>query len=80
MRDAARAVIGELDTRHTAVLLGLQSGQTSAALAAELQVSPATITNDKAAIANLVARYSENDSERDELLKKVADLLYEESA
>lgn len=80
LREAAGAVIGELDARQTAVLLGLQSEQTSAALAAELNCSPATITNDKAAIAKLVARYSENDSERDQLLKKVADVLYEEGA
>jgi hypothetical protein len=80
LRDTAKTVLGELTARQADVLLGTRAGESLDSLAQRHSCSPATIYNEQRRIASIVLRYSENNNERDRLLKIAGDLLYEDSA
>jgi hypothetical protein len=74
LTDAARSVIAELTARQIEVLR-LSESDTVDQMARALQCSVGTVHNEQRRIAAAIERSAEPD-EREELLKKVADLLY----
>lgn len=74
LTDAARSVIAELTARQIEVLR-LSESATVDEMARALRCSVGTVHNEQRRIAATIERSSEPD-EREELLKKVADLLY----
>ena len=74
LTDAARSVIAELTARQIEVLR-LSESATVDEMARALQCSVGTVHNEQRRIATTIERSCEPD-EREELLKKVADLVY----
>lgn len=79
LRESALTVVADLTARQVAVLLGRRAEETWDALAEELGCSPATIANEERRIAATVERHSENEHEKQQLLRITGDLLYEKS-
>jgi hypothetical protein len=75
LRDAARAVLAELTPRRAEVLRR-SADETVEQMAKALECSVGTIHNEQRRIGSLIDGMTENDEERDALLKIVSDLLY----
>jgi hypothetical protein len=74
----ARAVIAELSPRQCDVVLGARGGERQAAIGNRLGCSEGTVSNELHRIGQVVDRYSEDQDERDMLLRIVGDQLYEQ--
>jgi Sigma-70, region 4 len=75
LRDTARSILDELSSRQQQVLK-LTGSLSIAEMAAELGCSVGTIANEQRRAGDLFRRLSEDDDERDRLLKIAVDLLY----
>jgi hypothetical protein len=78
LRESARFVVAELSARQRAVLQA-SADATVAEMAEALGCSVGTIINEQRRIGLLVARLSEDDAERDELLNMTRDTTYVEA-
>jgi len=77
LRETARAVLAQLTARQIEVLrLSDDEDQTIESIATALACSVGTVANERTRIAGAITRFSENDEERETLLKIVSDLLY----
>jgi hypothetical protein len=76
VRETAVAVLAELTPRQVLVLRRSADEETVVQIAAAVGCSAGTVVNEQRRIGELVARMSENDSERDQLLNILADLVY----
>jgi DNA-binding CsgD family transcriptional regulator len=79
LRDAARAVVAELAPRQLEVLRRTIGDESVDAIGEALGCSVGTVVNERRRVGAVIARMSEDDEEREALLKFIADLLYGES-
>jgi hypothetical protein len=76
LRETAVAVLAELSARQALVLRGTAEERPVTEIAALAACSAGTVINEQRRIGQLLARVSENESERDRLLNVLADLVY----
>ncbi len=79
LRDTARAVVAELTPRQLEVLRRTIADESVEAIGEALGCSVGTVVNERRRVGAVIARMSEDDEEREALLKFIADLLYGES-
>jgi hypothetical protein len=77
LRDLARAIVGELSVRQFEILRRTET-ETVAEMAAAAGCSVGTVVNEQRRVAELLARLTENDDERDRVLNMIVDLAYED--
>ena len=77
LRDLARAISVELSGRQREILRRSESDSV-AEMATAVGISVGTVVNEQRRIGKLVARLTENESERDLVLNMIVDLAYED--
>lgn len=77
LAETARAIVAELTPRQLEVLRRTDSDETIDDMAATLGCSVGTVVNEQKRVGAAITRMSENESERDSLLRIVRDRVYE---